>query len=362
MISRPVLRFPRPTRAPQRFTLDADAGRFESSGAYSRGHAEFLCARFSEDAAQGPPGDTRATAPSIRDKIRHRHLCADRQAAEALAMWPNPRQLLHTGDAARSVSPIPAPAIGLLLRNHCCSRSRSRPSMTPMPVHFAVANESAISVRRRGRRVHVRDVFDVRTCRPRTTTSSKSAGLHYEDVGSFRWPFTAHGGLLSGAAAHLHGRTDPCISRTISCHQYHLLRRRVRGLCPRHCGRPASAHTSFVQPPETSRSPSRRRHRAAQKDAQMPTYHLKRRRNGITLVNHRVGRRTRKTATDHIRFPRPLPGHPPCGAARNSQRWAFRAAHAYLRARTSAGRRSAGLGAGCRRCQIRARCKTFRPT
>jgi AMP nucleosidase len=98
---------------------------------------------------------------------------------------------------------------------------------------------------------------------------------------------------------------------------------------------PRSGYTSFVSTGNVEIDSPDAVIAPADKQPQMPTYHLKRADgSGITLVNIGVGPSNAKTATDHIAVLRPhawlMVGH--CAGLRNTQALGdFVLAHAYLR-------------------------------
>ncbi len=225
--------------------------------------------------------------------------------------------------------------IGLLITNH------GQPveigfSDTPMPVHFAVANDDSISVPQQGAaEFPLRDVFDVPDLSNTNDdivngTDEPANGVHPLA------PFTAQRIDYSLARLAHYTATDPShFQNHVLFTNYQFYVSEFEAYARSQLDDPDSGYTSFVSTgnaeitsgdavlPETAKMP------------QMPTYHLKRADgSGITLVNIGVGPSNAKTATDHIAVLRPhawlMVGH--CAGLRNSQALGdFVLAHGYLR-------------------------------
>ena len=212
-------------------------------------------------------------------------------------------------------------------------------STTPIPVHFAVMNDIALTVPQDGVLPFLmRDVFDVPDLETTNDAIVNGVGFTYEDGARALAPFTAQRVDYSLARLSHYTATDP------SDFQNHVLFTNYQFYVDEFIayGRealrdPASGYAALV-------GPAGQRVTAEDPDApmtdlpkmpQMPSYHLTREGGqGITLVNIGVGPSNAKTATDHIAVLRPhvwlMVGH--CAGLRNSQSLGdFVLAHAYLR-------------------------------
>ncbi|WP_226551870.1 AMP nucleosidase [Celeribacter naphthalenivorans] len=226
--------------------------------------------------------------------------------------------------------------ISQILRNHGVMVQIGI-SDTPMPVHFAVANDENITVPQEGAMAYpLRDIFDV----PDLTTT------HDDIVNGFDYTHADGSGALAPFMAQ---RIDYSLARlshytaTDACHfQNHVLFTNYQfyvsefeAYARSQLADPESGYTSFVSTGNVEITSADEDIPPTAKMPQMPTYHLKRADgSGITLVNIGVGPSNAKTATDHIAVLRPhawiMVGH--CAGLRNSQRLGdFVLAHAYLR-------------------------------
>ncbi|NVK44760.1 MAG: AMP nucleosidase [Rhodobacteraceae bacterium] len=226
--------------------------------------------------------------------------------------------------------------ISQILRNHGVMVQIGI-SDTPMPVHFAVANDENITVPQEGAMAYpLRDIFDV----PDLTTT------HDDIVNGFDYTHADGSGALAPFMAQ---RIDYSLARlshytaTDACHfQNHVLFTNYQfyvsefeAYARSQLADPESGYTSFVSTGNVEITSADEEIPPTAKMPQMPTYHLKRADgSGITLVNIGVGPSNAKTATDHIAVLRPhawiMVGH--CAGLRNSQRLGdFVLAHAYLR-------------------------------
>jgi AMP nucleosidase len=226
--------------------------------------------------------------------------------------------------------------IGLLIRNHGVPVTIGL-SATPMPVHFAVANDAGLSVPQEGAlEFPLRDVFDVPDLSTTHDDIVNGAGFTYPDGAEPLAPFTAQRVDYSLARLSHYTATDPeHFQNHVLFTNYQFYVDEFESYARAALADPASGYTAFVGPgnarittpdgdlPQPARAP------------QMPAYHLIRPRGqGITLVNIGVGPSNAKTATDHIAVLRPhawlMVGH--CAGLRNSQSLGdFVLAHAYLR-------------------------------
>ncbi|MEZ5674200.1 AMP nucleosidase [Thalassovita litoralis] len=225
--------------------------------------------------------------------------------------------------------------IGLLIHNHGVPVIVGV-SDTPMPVHFAMANEAATVPQEGAASFTLRDVFDV----PDLTTTNDDIvnGTYQVPADGTRplAPFTAQRVDYSLARLAHYTATDPKhFQNHVLFTNYQFYVSEFEAYARRMLADPDSGYTAFVSTgnaqitgPDDPLPPS-------EKMPQMPAYHLKRRHGaGITLVNIGVGPSNAKTATDHIAVLRPhawiMVGH--CAGLRASQSLGdFVLAHAYLR-------------------------------
>ena len=210
-------------------------------------------------------------------------------------------------------------------------------SKTPMPVHFAVANDSTVSVPQEGTiDFTMRDIFDVPDLA--TTNDDIVNGVHEvgaDGIGPLA-PFTAQRVDYSLARLSHYTATQPeHFQNHVLFTNYQFYVEEFEAYARKVLADPDSGYDAFVGPGNTVITSGDEEIPAPAKLPQMPTYHLKRPNGGgITLVNIGVGPSNAKTATDHIAVLRPhawiMVGH--CAGLRNSQRLGdFVLAHAYLR-------------------------------
>ncbi|MBY6090380.1 AMP nucleosidase [Maritimibacter alkaliphilus] len=226
--------------------------------------------------------------------------------------------------------------IKLLLENHGVPVQVGL-SDTPMPVHFAVARDSALTVPHEGAASFpLRDVFDV----PDLTTTNddivNGTAQPAPDGTLSLAPFTAQRVDYSLARLAHYTATDPeHFQNHVLFTNYQFYVSEFEAYARRMLADPESGYTSFVSTGNAEITDALGDLPVAAKMPQMPTYHLKRPDSqGITLVNIGVGPSNAKTATDHIAVLRPhawlMVGH--CAGLRNSQSLGdFVLAHAYLR-------------------------------
>jgi len=210
-------------------------------------------------------------------------------------------------------------------------------SETPMPVHFAVANDSTVSVPQEGKiDFTLRDIFDVPDL---ATTNDDIVNGTFEpgsdDIGPLA-PFTAQRVDYSLARLAHYTATQPeHFQNHVLFTNYQFYVEEFEAYARKVLSDPNSGYSELVGPGNASILHGDAELKATAKLPQMPTYHLKRPDGaGITLVNIGVGPSNAKTATDHIAVLRPhawiMVGH--CAGLRNSQRLGdFVLAHAYLR-------------------------------
>ncbi|MCL3882035.1 AMP nucleosidase [Marivita sp. GX14005] len=226
--------------------------------------------------------------------------------------------------------------IGLLIANHHVPVQIGL-SDTPMPVHFAVANEETVTVPQEGAAdFTLRDVFDVPdlgTTNDDIVNGVSKPGPNGEEPLA---PFTAQRVDYSLARLAHYTATDPeHFQNYVLFTNYQFYVAEFEAYARAQLADPQSGYTSFVSTGNIEITSAEDPIPEVLKMPQMPTYHLKRPGGaGITLVNIGVGPSNAKTATDHIAVLRPhawmMVGH--CAGLRNSQRLGdFVLAHAYLR-------------------------------
>ncbi|MEM9843558.1 MAG: AMP nucleosidase [Pseudomonadota bacterium] len=298
------------------------------------GAAEFLCGQFGAVMTAGrPEGRVRAFYPEVRIST-NTFAAADTRLSFG-----------HVVEPGRYSTTITRPdlfdnyltqQIGLLIRNH------GRPvhvgvSTTPMPVHFAVANDAALTVPQEGATdFSLRDVFDVPDLASMNDDIANGYGFTYEDGSHPLAPFTAQRIDYSLARlAHYTATSPDHFQNHVLFTNYQFYVEEFEAYARSVLADPASGYTSFVGPGNVEITNADGSMNAPAKLPQMPTYHLKRNKGaGITLVNIGVGPSNAKTATDHIAVLRPhawlMVGH--CAGLRNTQRLGdFVLAHGYLR-------------------------------
>jgi AMP nucleosidase len=319
--------------APKRFN-DPDKAVAYLQALY-RDAAEFLCDRFNDTLKNGAPGDTRFRAfyPEIRI------------TTTTYAVTDSRLSFGHVAEPGTYATTITRPdlfanylrqQIGLLLKNHGVAIEVG-PSMTPIPVHFAVANDRSITVPQEGAgEFTLRDVFDVPDLSTTNDDIVNGLGFTYDDGAHPLAPFTAQRVDYSLARLSHYTATDPShFQNHVLFTNYQFYVDEFEAYARAELADPASGYTSFVATGNVEITDPEATIPYPQKMPQMPTYHLKRADgNGITLVNIGVGPSNAKTATDHIAVLRPhawiMVGH--CAGLRNSQRLGdFVLAHAYLR-------------------------------
>jgi AMP nucleosidase len=294
---------------------------------------EFLCARFSDAMENGAPEKRiRAYYPEIR------------VTTTSYAQTDSRLSFGHVSAPGRYATTITRPdlfrsyliqQIALLIKNH------GQPvfigaSATPIPVHFAVAANPAISVPQEGATdFTLRDVFDVPDLA--TTNDDIVNGTHKprDNIGALAL-FTAQRIDYSLARLAHYTATDPGhFQNHVLFTNYQIYVAEFEDYARTQLADPKSGYTSFVSTGNVEISDPKTPVPVPPKLPQMPTYHLKRADgSGITLVNIGVGPSNAKTATDHIAVLRPhawlMVGH--CAGLRNTQALGdFVLAHAYLR-------------------------------
>jgi AMP nucleosidase len=296
--------------------------------------AQFLCGKFADVLKTGqPPSRYRAFYPEIR------------LATTSFAPIDNRLSFGHVTEPGRYSTTVTRPdlfanylrqQIGLLVENHDTAVEIGT-SMTPMPVHFAVANDAALSVPQEGAmEFTLRDVFDVPDLATTHDDIVNGYGYVHPDGSRPLAPFTAQRVDYSLARlAHYTATTPEHFQNHVLFTNYQFYVDEFEGMARAALADPDSGYTAFVGPGNIEITDAKAPMAEPAKLPQMPTYHLKRANGtGITLVNIGIGPSNAKTATDHIAVLRPhawlMLGH--CAGLRNSQRLGdFVLAHAYLR-------------------------------
>lgn len=294
----------------------------------------FLCNAFNKAMKEGHPGHRyRAYYPEIRVTTTS---YAQVDSRLSFGHVSSPGTHATTITRPRLFAEYLQQQISLLVENHDVAVGIGY-SDTPIPVHFAVANDDSISVPQDGAAdFTLRDVFDVPDL---NTTNDDIVNGTYdasEDGSEPLAPFTAQRVDYSLARLSHYTATDPeHFQNHVLFTNYQFYVSEFEAYARAQLADPDSGYTSFVSTgnleitdPDADIPPTL-------KMPQMPTYHLKKADGaGITLVNIGVGPSNAKTATDHIAVLRPhawlMVGH--CAGLRNSQSLGdFVLAHAYLR-------------------------------
>lgn len=210
-------------------------------------------------------------------------------------------------------------------------------SDTPIPVHFAVAGNPAVSIPQEGAlEFSLRDVFDVPDLSTTNDDIVNGTRAQNQDGSAPLAPFTAQRVDYSLARMAHYTATDPVhFQNHVLFTNYQFYVEEFESYARAMLADAASGYTAFVATGNQVITAPDGVIQHTPKMPQMPTYHLKRADgNGITLVNIGVGPSNAKTATDHIAVLRPhawlMVGH--CAGLRNSQSLGdFCLAHAYLR-------------------------------
>ncbi|WP_170361185.1 AMP nucleosidase [Ruegeria arenilitoris] len=294
---------------------------------------QFLCDSFAKAIeGEAPPERFRAYYPEIRIKTAT-YAQVDSRLSFGHVSEPGTHATTVTRpDLFRSYL---TQQIALLIRNHGQPVSIGA-SDTPIPVHFAVANNPDLVVPHQGAAgFTLRDVFDV----PDLTTTNDDIVNGVHDHEGDHGPlalFTAQRVDYSLARLAHYTATDPRhFQNHVLFTNYQFYVSEFENYARSQLADPESGYTSFVSTGNVEITSPDGTLDQPLKLPQMPTYHLKREDgSGITLVNIGVGPSNAKTATDHIAVLRPhawlMVGH--CAGLRNTQALGdFVLAHAYLR-------------------------------
>ncbi len=294
----------------------------------------FLSERFSETVAGAkPPSRYRAYYPEIRITTTSYAAADSRLSFGHVAV---PGTYSTTVTRPDLFANYLRQQIDLLIRNHGVPVVIGA-SDTPMPVHFAVANDEGVTVPHEGvMDFTLRDVFDVPDLSTTHDDIVNGFGFHYSDGSSALAPFTAQRIDYSLARlSHYTATSAEHFQNHVLFTNYQFYVEEFEAYARLALSDKTSGYTEFVGPGNVSITGPKEPMPVPMKLPQMPTYHLKRADSaGITLVNIGIGPSNAKTATDHIAVLRPhawlMVGH--CAGLRNSQRLGdFVLAHAYLR-------------------------------
>ena len=294
---------------------------------------DFLCTRFAQVLKDGaPPHRIRAYYPEIRLTTTSFAQVDTRLSFGHVAVPGTHTATITRPDLFRNYL---TQQIGLLIRNHAQPVTIGA-SNTPVPVHFAVANDASISVPQEGATDFIlRDVFDVPDLS--TTNDDIVNGTHTSRDGTGPLAlFTAQRVDYSLARLSHYTATDPkYFQNHVLFTNYQFYVEEFEAYARAQLADPQSGYDAFVSTGNARITKATAQIDQPLKLPQMPSYHLTRADgNGITLVNIGVGPSNAKTATDHIAVLRPhawlMVGH--CAGLRNSQALGdFVLAHAYLR-------------------------------
>ncbi|WP_050929624.1 AMP nucleosidase [Aestuariivita boseongensis] len=294
---------------------------------------EFLCTRFAQVLSNGAPGHRiRAYYPEIRLTTTSFAQVDTRLSFGHVAMPGTYTATITRPDLFRNYL---TQQIGLLIRNHGQPVTIGA-SNTPIPVHFAVANDASISVPQEGATDFIlRDVFDVPDLSTTNDDIVNGTFASPDGTGPLA-PFTAQRVDYSLARLSHYTATDPnYFQNHVLFTNYQFYVEEFEAYARAQLADPKSGYDAFVGTGNARITDPDAAITQPLKLPQMPCYHLTRPDgNGITLVNIGVGPSNAKTATDHIAVLRPhawlMVGH--CAGLRNSQALGdFVLAHAYLR-------------------------------
>ncbi|MES0864757.1 AMP nucleosidase [Ruegeria sp. SCPT10] len=316
--------------APEQFT-DPKAAVARLEVLYKQA-TEFLCDNFASALQDGAPEERiRAYYPEIRIKT-----ASYAQVDSRLSFGHVSEPGIHATTVTRPdlFRSYLVQQIALLIKNHGQPVTISA-SDTPIPVHFAVANNPNLMVPQQGAAgFTLRDVFDVPDLNT-TNDDIVNGVLDHDTVGPLAL-FTAQRVDYSLARLAHYTATDAGhFQNHVLFTNYQFYVSEFEKYAREQLADPESGYTSFVSTGNVEITTADADLEQPLKLPQMPTYHLKRADgSGITLVNIGVGPSNAKTATDHIAVLRPhawlMVGH--CAGLRNTQALGdFVLAHAYLR-------------------------------
>ncbi|TNF59434.1 MAG: AMP nucleosidase [Rhodobacteraceae bacterium] len=298
-----------------------------------RASTEFLCAHFLRAMSQGAPDHrVRAFYPEIRFTTTSYARVDTRLSFGHVSTPGTYTATITRPDLFRNYL---TQQLDLLIRNHG-QPVTIRASDTPIPIHFAVANDAGITVPQEGAAdFTLRDVFDVPDLSSTNDDIVNGTYVARDGTGPLA-PFSAQRVDYSLARLMHYTATDPVhFQNHVLFTNYQFYVEEFEAFARAQLADPASGYDAFVSTGNARITTPDGALKPVPKQPQMPAYHLTRPDgNGITLVNIGVGPSNAKTATDHIAVLRPhawlMVGH--CAGLRNSQALGdFVLAHAYLR-------------------------------
>ena len=225
--------------------------------------------------------------------------------------------------------------IGLVMQNHGVPVAVG-PSVTPIPLHFAMSSEGFTVPQEAALDFPLRDIFDVPNLNTMNDDIVNGVAGAMPDGSQHLAAFTAQRVDYSLARlAHYTATAPEHFQNFVLFTNYQFYVEEFEAYARACLADPVSGYTSFVGPGGVEITGAGDPLPQLGKMPQMPSYHLKRPgAAGITLVNIGVGPSNAKTATDHIAVLRPhawlMVGH--CAGLRSSQSLGdFVLAHGYLR-------------------------------
>jgi len=320
-----------PARAPERFS-DARSAVAALRTLYDAA-TEFLRAGFKETlAAGGPTRRWRAFYPELRLTTAS-HAQVDSRLA--FGHVPEPGTYATTVTRPDLFAHYLEQQIDLLLANHGVA-VEVRPSRTPIPIHFALADTRETVPQEGALAFPLRDSFDVPDLSATHDEIVNGTGFRYPDGAQPLSPFPAPRIDYSLARLAHYTATGPeHFQNHVIFTNYQFYVDAFIAHARAALADPASGYEALVVPGNAVLCRADDAAPVLAHAPQMPAYHLTRRGGqGISLVNIGVGPSNAKTATDHIAVLRPhawlMLGH--CAGLRHSQRLGdFVLAHAYLR-------------------------------
>ena len=295
--------------------------------------AEFLCEKFVSVLGNGESRNRyRAYYPEVRI------------TTNSYASVDSRLSFGHVTGAGKFAATITRPSmfrqyleqqIGLLIENHKVPIEIAY-SDTPIPIHFAIANDPDLVVPPEAAGFTLRDVFDVPDLNTLNDDIVNGVVVTKADGHMPLAPFSAQRVDYSLARlAHYTATSPEHFQNHVLFTNYQFYVEEFEAFSRQQLDDPSSGYFSLVGTGNHSIENGSEFLEGSDKIPQMPTYHLKRADgSGISLVNIGVGPSNAKTATDHIAVLRPhawlMVGH--CAGLRNSQDLGdFVLAHAYLR-------------------------------
>jgi AMP nucleosidase len=297
------------------------------------GATQFLISSFQDCITNGKPATRlRAFYPEIRLTVTQHDTIDSRLSFGHVAAPGTYATTITRPDLFRNYL---IQQIELLMHNHGVP-VQIAPSVTPIPLHFAMAGTDVAVPKEGSLAFSLRDIFDVPDLAVTNDDIVNGTRTSNDDGSSPLAPFTAQRVDYSLARLSHYTATDAVhFQNYVLFTNYQFYVEEFEAFARTALADPSLGYTAFVATGNQIITAPDGVIAASAKTPQMPTYHLKRADgNGITLVNIGVGPSNAKTATDHIAVLRPhawlMVGH--CAGLRNSQSLGdFCLAHAYLR-------------------------------